>query len=295
MRLVARAPGKVNLCLFLGPSRGDGRHELVTLFESVSLADELSAEVRPQAPDIVRCGEVIEPNLVSMAIERLRARGWTGPSVEVEITKRVPLAGGMGGGSADAAAILRIAHDLEPVSEETLLEVAADLGADVPSQLVPGLTLGTGAGERVRAYPPIEAHALLILPTPPGLSTREVYAEADRLGLRRDDDELELKRGELEAALSAGGRLPVALVTNDLQRAAISLRPEISETLEAVRSNGADAALVSGSGPTVFGLFWGDRHVERAQGAAAALRDRFPEATTAMPVDAAFGHPTRAA
>lgn len=289
MRFVARAPGKVNLCLFLGPPRDDGRHELVTLFESVSLADVLSAKIRPQPPDIVRCDEVIEPNLASVAIERLRARGWDGPPLEVEIAKRVPLAGGMGGGSADAAAILRMADALEPVSEQTLFEVAAELGADVPSQLVPGLTLGTGAGEQVRAYPPVEGHALLILPQPHGLSTREVYMEADRLGLARDDRQLQLRRDELAAALSAGRRLPDALVTNDLERAAVSLRPEISEALHAARSNGVDQALVCGSGPTVVGLFWDEHHVERAEVGAAALRERFPGTTTAIAVDAEFG------
>lgn len=291
MRVVARAPGKVNLVLFLGPMRPDGRHELVTLFESVSLADELSVSTRTQPPDVVRCNEVTEPNLASVALELLRSRGWKGPPVEVAIAKRVPVAGGMGGGSADAAAILRIAQHLQPVPERTLLQVAAELGADVPSQLVGGLAVGAGAGEQVRAYAPREPHTLVILPQPDGLSTRKVYAEADRLGLARDYADLERKRDELEAALCAGVRLPVVSLANDLERAALSLRPEIAEALDAAHGSGADQALISGSGPTVFGLFWGADHARRAQRSAAALRCRFPEVKTAMPVDAAFGRP----
>ncbi|MGN6167650.1 MAG: 4-(cytidine 5'-diphospho)-2-C-methyl-D-erythritol kinase, partial [Solirubrobacteraceae bacterium] len=98
MKFIVRAPGKVNLCLFLGPTRPDGRHELVTLFESVSLADELSVSVRPRPPDAVRCGDLDGPNLAAVALERLRARGWEGPALDVELTKQIPVAAGMGGG-----------------------------------------------------------------------------------------------------------------------------------------------------------------------------------------------------
>src|SRR5215471_2087902 len=113
MKLTVLAPGKVNLSLFLGPTRADGRHELVTLFESVSLADELIVDTDAERDEVI-CPGVPEPNLVSSAIAGLRERGWDAPAVRIEIKKRIPIAAGMGGGSADAAAALRVASELAP-------------------------------------------------------------------------------------------------------------------------------------------------------------------------------------
>src|SRR5947209_5356449 len=165
MKLHARAPGKVNLCLFLGGRREDGRHELVTLFQSVSLADELSLTIRDAQAreDEVVCPVVEGPNLVSAALAGLRRRGWDAPPVRIDVVKRVPIAAGMGGGSADAAAALRLAVEVAPGRPEEIAALAAELGADVPSQLVPGLVLGTGAGELTEPFEPILEHALLIL------------------------------------------------------------------------------------------------------------------------------------
>jgi 4-diphosphocytidyl-2-C-methyl-D-erythritol kinase len=294
-RFRVRAPGKVNLSLFVGPVREDGRHEVVTLLESVSLADELLACTLTRPPDVVHCEAIGQSNLASVAIERLRSRGWEGPPVEVEIAKRIPVAGGMGGGSADAAAILRLAHRLRAVPDHDLVTVAAELGADVPSQLAPGLVLGTAAGERVSLRQPLGPHAFVIVPQPHELLSREVYAEADRLGLARDHAELQHKRDQLEAALSPGGRLGASLLVNDLEPAATSLLPPVADAIEAVRETGAEHALVSGSGPTVFGLFWGEDGVQRADRSAADLRDRFPEVNPAVPVDAEFGRPVPSA
>ena len=293
MKFQVRAPGKVNLCLFLGPTRHDGRHELVTLFESVSLADELFACTKPRPPDTVHCDELDDPNLAAVALERLRARGWDAPPLRLEIAKRIPVAGGMGGGSADAAAVLRLANDLQPLPEEVLARVAAELGADVPSQLAPGLALGTGAGERVDPHPPLAPHTLLILRLAHRLSTREVYAEADRLCLSRESAELDRKLDEVRAALSGGGTLPAALLVNELQPAALSLLPPIAEALDAALKAGADHALVSGSGPTVAAVFWGDDGAQRARGSAAKLRERFPGVTTAVPVQEEVARPRR--
>lgn len=291
MKYVVRAPAKVNLCLFLGPARADGRHELVTLFESISLADELSVSVGSRLPDTVRCDEIGDPNLAAVALERLRARGWEGPPLHVEVVKDIPVAGGMGGGSADAAAVLRLANRLQAVPEQTIAEVAAELGADVPSQLSPGLALGTGAGERVQPHQPLAPHAFVVIRQPYGLATREVYAEADRLDLPHDSAALQEKLDLLRAELAPGARLPTPLVVNDLEPAALSLLPQIKEALAAVRDAGADHALVSGSGPTVFGLFWGEDALRRAAESQAGLREVFPETTTAAPVDSAFGEP----
>jgi 4-diphosphocytidyl-2-C-methyl-D-erythritol kinase len=285
VKLVARAPGKVNLCLFLGPVRGDGRHDVVTLLESVSLADEVT--VTPASADEVVCPGVDELNIVTQTLDGLRARGWSGPRLHVTINKRIPVAAGMGGGSADAAAMLRLAAALAPVSHATVFEIAASLGADVPSQLRPGLVFATGAGDVIEALPPLPPHAFVIAPHDFGLSTAEVYREADRVGLPRDASDLDIRDRELRAALQNG----TCLLGNDLEPAALSLRPEIGRGLEAVRDAGADHAMVSGSGPTVLGLFWGGEAEERAATAAGTLRDRYPRATSAAPVTEEFGRP----
>ena len=285
-RVHVRAPAKVNLCLFLGPVREDGRHELVTLFESVSLYDELAVSV--DARDRVVCAGVRAPNLVTDALAGLRARGWDAPPVRVEITKRIPVAGGMGGGSADAAAVLRVAAELGAVADAGALSaLGASLGADVPAQLTPGLVLGTGAGEVVHPREPLAAHGLVIVPLGERLSTASVYAEADRLGLPRGRDELEALLGEVERVVQRGARLPASLMVNDLEPAAVSLCPPISSALDAVRGVDADQALVCGSGPTVAGLFWGKDGIARAEAAASALAPRFPAATAVSPVTAA--------
>ncbi len=293
MRLRARAPGKVNLCLFLGPARADGRHELVTVLESVSLADELELFVldQGQGPDQVVCPGLEGPNLAAEALQGLRSRGWEAPPVRLEITKRIPVAAGLGGGSADAAATLRMAVELSPGRPEEVATLAAELGADVPSQLVPGVTLGTGAGELVEPFEPLAPHALLFLPQPFPLATADVYGEADRLGLSRERAEIGARYEQLVAALVPGSRLPETLLINDLAPAALSLCPSIAQALAAAEAAGADQALVCGSGPTVAGLFWGADATERAGAAATALVSRFPGATSASPVGAEFGSP----
>lgn len=292
MRLRALAPGKVNLGLVLGPVRDDGRHELLTLIESLSLADELVLETLDAgAPDAVVCPGVDGPNLISAALAGLRARGWDGPPVRIVVEKRIPVAAGMGGGSADAAAALRMAVELAPGRPEEVMALAAGLGADVPSQVMPGLTLGTGAGDLVEPFAPVAEHAVLIVPLPVPLSTADVYREADRLGLGRDAAELRSLYERWVTALHDGARLPDDMLINDLQPAALSLCPAIADALGAVRDAGADTVLVSGSGPTVAGLFWGTDGAGRAQAAARPLGARFPGTTATVPVGAEFGLP----
>src|SRR5689334_3092375 len=190
-QLCARAPGKVNLCLLVGAVRAGGRHELVTVLESVSLYDDLELTVLHDAgPDEVVCPGVDGPNLVTAALEGLRARGWDGPRVRIEIAKRIPVAGGMAGGSSDAAAALRLAEAVHPVADEMIAVVAAELGSDVPSQLLPGVWVATGAGESVEVAEPLAQHAFVVVPQPFELSTADVYREGDRLGDQRSDAEL---------------------------------------------------------------------------------------------------------
>lgn len=291
MRLRCLAPAKVNLSLFLGGTRADGRHKLLTLFESLSLADELALEVTGVVDEVV-CPGVEGENLAARALAGLRARGWDGPPVRVQIDKRIPVAAGMAGGSADAAATLRLAMAVAPGRAEEVDQLAAELGADVPSQLLPGLAVGTGAGEIVEHFEALPEHAFVVLPSEFQLSTPDVFREADRLGLQRSDDELERLYEALVSALAPEPQLPAELLVNDLQPAAVSLCPWCGDALDAMLGAGAEHALVSGSGPTVVGVWWGLGAVGRAFSAAQRLRERYPGAVGAEPVTAEYAAPS---
>jgi 4-diphosphocytidyl-2-C-methyl-D-erythritol kinase len=269
--VIEQAPAKVNLCLYLGPARADGRHELVTVFDSVSLFDDL--EIAESTVDEVICEGVVGPNLVAEAIAGLRAAGWSAPPLRVVIRKRIPVAAGMGGGSADAAAMLRAAARFAPIDGAIVAGIGAQLGADVPSQLRPGASLGTGAGEIIVPLGQLEPYGLIVLPQPFPLATRDVYREADRLGLARSGAEL----GPFAVDLTRC--LPDVLV-NDLQPAALSLAPEIGDVLSRARDAGADDAIVCGSGPTVIGVFRGTDVERRAEHAVATLKDGFAAVPT---------------
>lgn len=274
------APAKINLCLYLGPTRGDGRHELVTLFDALTFGDELT--VTPALADTVECPAISGPNLVTDALAALRDAGWGAPPVRVEIDKRIPIAAGMGGGSADAAALLRLAPTLAPVAADTLVQIATALGADVPSQLAPGLALGTGAGEQLQPLDALAPYGVLVLPQAFALSTAAVYRECDRLGLGRSAEELD--RLAERVRLSAAERLDCGLIANDMQPAALSLAPQIGGALDTAVGAGADRALVCGSGPTVIGLFWGADGPQRARDAAASLAGTTPAPLAATQV-----------
>jgi 4-diphosphocytidyl-2-C-methyl-D-erythritol kinase len=303
--LRALAPAKVNLGLFVGPRRqSDGRHELLSVMQSISLADELTMTLAPAGggADEVRCpGVPGDPaaNLAARALSAFRERtGWDAPAQLLEIRKRIPVAAGLGGGSADAAAALRLASAASGLTDTALLmDLAGALGADVPAQLSPGRWLASGAGERLQELaPPRGSLGVLVLALPTGLSTASVYAEADRLGLTRPHAELQRLRSELLDALGDGAALADAreLLGNDLQAAALSLCPEIAPALAQARDAGAAVALVSGSGPTVLGLFadspaGGEDGVALARRAALAMAGRVPGAVAAEPVGHAFG------
>ena len=246
-----RAPAKVNLLLHVGPSRTDGLHELCSLFASIDLADDLTFE--PAESERVECAGVAGPNLVAEAIGLFRAEAAPElPPLRVVVEKRIPVAAGLGGGSADAAAALRAANELAggPLDADGLRALGARLGADVPSQVEPRHALVTGAGEGVEPVelPPM---TLLLLADDDGLSTADVYGQADRLGTTRAELDPEHVRG-----LAARPLFELAAVLeNDLEAAAVSLRPELADRMDALREAGAMTARVTGSGPTVFGVF----------------------------------------
>jgi 4-diphosphocytidyl-2-C-methyl-D-erythritol kinase len=274
------APAKLNLCLYLGPVRDDGLHELRSVFEPLELRDELTVTEIDGPADEVVCPGVEGPNLVRAALEGLRQLGWDSPPLRVEIEKRIPVAAGLGGGSADAAAVLRLARG----QVEGIRELAISLGADVPSQLEPRPSLVAGAGEVVEPVEPPGEHALVLIPQHEGLATADVYREADRLGAQRTRAELDVIRRRLHDALATGGS-PLDYtehLVNDLQPAALALRPEVADGLRALEEAGAGHAMLTGSGPTAFGLF---PTQGRAAEALMELRGDYPDAVATRPLE----------
>ena len=256
------AYAKLNLVLHVGRRREDGLHPVSSVMASIDLADEVTAAPSESGQDTVECRGVPGDNLAARALAEFRSRaGAELPPLAVVIEKRIPVAAGLGGGSADAAAMLRIANVLagRPLGREELLRLAADLGSDVPSQLDPRHALVEGTGERIEAMT-LPSLTAVLLPDADGLSTAAVYAELDRLdGGRTELDADRLRR----LAESAPSELAAAL-ENDLQPAAVSLRPDLESRLGALRAAGALGAAVSGSGPTCFGLFPDRPAAERA-------------------------------
>ncbi len=253
-----QAPAKVNLVLHVGPPRQDGLHPLCSLFASVELADLVTVEAAG-SQDAVICPGVETENLAAGALAAFRGAvpGAALPPLRVAIDKRIPVAAGMGGGSADAAAVLRAANALagEPLDPDALRAVGAGLGSDVPSQIEPRNALVTGFGEGVEPFA-LPCLALVLLPQAQGLSTPRVYAELDRLraagevGGRRS-----LDPGALRSLASASlGELAAGL-ENDLEAPALSLRPDLERPLADLRDAGALCARITGSGPTAFGVF----------------------------------------
>ena len=250
-----RVPAKVNLELRVGPVREDGFHDLVNVFHAVSLFDEVTAtpadslSVSVDGPETVPTGS---DNLAARAATLLAAHVGVEPRVALHIRKDIPVAGGMAGGSADAAAAL-VACDLlwdTRLDRETMLELAARLGSDVPFALLGGTAVGLGRGERLTSVEVVGEFHWVFGYADGGLSTPAVYGECDRLRAASpvpwpvvsDDLMTALKTGNAPALGKA--------LRNDLQAAAISLRPSLAVALDAGRELGALGALVSGSGPT---------------------------------------------
>jgi 4-diphosphocytidyl-2-C-methyl-D-erythritol kinase len=267
--VTARVPAKVNLQLSVGPLREDGYHDLVTVFHAVSLFDEV-AVTRADRNSVVVTGEggpavpLGPANLAVRAAAALaRAAGRRGKGaggVRIEIRKRIPVAAGLAGGSADAAAALVACNELwrTGLSPAELAEIGARIGSDVPFSLAGGTAVGLGRGDRLTTALVSGSYQWVLAFGATGLPTPDVYAACDRLrAARRTKDgqpvavpEPRLST-ELMAALRSGDPAAVGpLLTNDLQPAALSLQPLLRRALQAGREHGALGAIVSGSGPT---------------------------------------------
>jgi 4-diphosphocytidyl-2-C-methyl-D-erythritol kinase len=266
--VTVRVPAKVNLQLGVGPLREDGYHDLVNVFHAVSLFDEVTArpaerlEVRVEAAPYsrVEIGGVPtdDDNLAAKAARAVAARLGTEPRVALRIRKAIPVAGGMAGGSADAAAALvacaRLWDDRErpALSRDDLMEIGADLGSDVPFAVLGGTAVGTGRGEHLTPALTRGVFHWVFATADGGLSTPAVYGECDRLRLEegRPPARPEVSEALMTALATGDAKALGAALTNDLQPAALSLRPSLRRTVDAGRDLGAIGALVSGSGPT---------------------------------------------
>ncbi|MBY8871554.1 4-(cytidine 5'-diphospho)-2-C-methyl-D-erythritol kinase [Micromonospora sp. PLK6-60] len=267
-----RVPAKINLHLGVGPLRRDGYHELNTVYHAISLHDELTAR-RGDTLTLTMEGEgtgelaLDDSNLVLRAAHALAGYAGVPPYARLHLRKQIPLAGGLAGGSADAAAALVACDALwgTGLSRDELAGIAADLGSDVPFLIHGGTALGTGRGEAVSPVlaRPTTWHWVVAV-AEGGLSTPEVYRELDRL---RDAGTAGAPLGSTDALLAAlRQRDPAVLAAalgNDMQAAALSLRPALGATLKAGEAAGALAGIVSGSGPTCVFLAAGESDAQR--------------------------------
>ena len=275
-----RVPAKINLHLGVGPARGDGYHELATIYHAIALFDEISARPADSLAltmDGEGAGELAldGSNLVIKAVLALAEATGREPHARVHLRKQIPLAAGLAGGSADAAAALVACDALwgTGFSREELAQIGAGIGSDVPFLVLGGTALGTGRGEAVSpVLAPGHAWHWVVAIADGGLSTPEVYRELDRLRAAGSAPPPVGSPDEILAALRQRdpGVLAKAL-GNDLQPAALSLRPAIRATLDAGEAAGVLAGLVSGSGPTCVFL---TRDAAHATAVATALTDR---------------------
>ena len=255
--VTVRVPGKVNLYLEVGDRRSDGFHELTTVFHAVSLADDVTVR-DADVLSLRLLGEGAEGlpadgrNLAWQAAELMAGHVGRAPDVDITINKSIPVAGGMAGGSADAAAVLVGMNALWElrVPRRDLHALAARLGSDVPFALHGGTALGTGRGEELTTVLARNVFHWVLAFGAGGLSTAAVYSEVDRLREVGSPPRLSDPEPVL-TALSAGDPHELApLLGNDLQVAALSLEPNLRRTLRAGVEAGALAGIVSGSGPT---------------------------------------------
>ncbi|MFM5905482.1 MAG: 4-(cytidine 5'-diphospho)-2-C-methyl-D-erythritol kinase [Micrococcales bacterium] len=266
----ATAYGKINLYFAVGPLRADGYHDVASLYQAVTLVETVIVEPNDEwqvettgSLDPLILGQVPtgKSNLVvkaAQAVAKLSKVRKAQP-LKFFVTKHVPVAGGMGGGSADCAAALLAANQFygNKLDRNQLFELASELGADVPFSLMGGAALGIGTGHELTPVSQTSELHWVLIPNPFGLSTPLVFAELDRLRAERGIDPTSAKPAKNPAALlralktGASAQEIAPLIHNDLQEAAVSLRPELAAILELGLKCDALAAVVSGSGPTI--------------------------------------------
>ncbi|BDH03342.1 4-(cytidine 5'-diphospho)-2-C-methyl-D-erythritol kinase [Streptomyces seoulensis] len=277
MSVTVRVPAKVNVQLGVGAARPDGFHDLANVFLAVGLYDEVTVtpadglRVTCSGPDADKV-PLDRTNLAARAALVLAERRGIEPSVHIHIAKDIPVAGGMAGGSADCAGALLACDALwgTGASRAELLDICAELGSDVPFSLVGGAALGTGRGEKLAPLEVGGTFHWVFAMAERGLSTPAVFREFDRLTEGHDIPAPEADPSLLTALAKGDVEALAAALSNDLQPAALSLYPELAATLETGSGAGAQAVLVSGSGPTTAFLC---RDADAAAQVTQALRD----------------------
>ena len=259
--VTVRVPAKVNLQLSVGPREADGYHNLVSVFQAVSIFDDVTVTKSHPGSGVTISitGEQTHgvpedaTNLAVKAAHLIGEKFDLDVDVHIEVKKSIPVAGGMAGGSADAAATL-VAIDalykLEATREE-LLELGSQLGSDVPFMIAGGTAVGTGRGDQLTAALSRGTYHWVFALSTVGLSTPAVYAECDRMRAELQVADPKVSDALMQALLTGNPELVGSSLTNDLQRPACSLRPALELVLEVGRDYGALGAIVSGSGPTV--------------------------------------------
>ncbi|SER42795.1 4-diphosphocytidyl-2-C-methyl-D-erythritol kinase [Streptomyces sp. yr375] len=291
MSVTVRVPAKVNVQLAVGAARADGFHDLANVFLAVGLYDEVTVtpadglRVTCEGPDAAQV-PLDRTNLAARAAIALAERYGRTPDVHLHIAKDIPVAGGMAGGSADGAGALLACDALwgTGASRDELLDICAELGSDVPFSLVGGAALGTGRGEKLTALEVGGAFHWVFAMAERGLSTPAVFREFDRLAEGRDIPAPVASRALLDALAKGDPDALAATLSgsNDLQPAALSLFPELADTLAAGRAAGALATLVSGSGPTTA-------HLARDAASAAKIAETLHTSGTCRTVRVAAG------
>ena len=262
-----QVPAKVNLQLSVGPKEADGYHEVVTVFQAISLFDNLRISQSEQF-DITLEGDftngvpVDQSNLVAKAVELMADKFEIDRNLSIEINKSIPVAGGMAGGSADAAATLLGIDQLFGLglSKDELGEVARKLGSDVPFMLHGGTAVGRGRGDEITPALSRGNYHWVIAVSSNGLATPAVYGECDRLRTGLDIKAPSINDELLQALLSGDSVRVGRALNNDLQAAAISLRPALRLILDTGQEYGALGGIVSGSGPSVAFLVADEDH-----------------------------------
>ncbi|MFD4942481.1 4-(cytidine 5'-diphospho)-2-C-methyl-D-erythritol kinase [Streptomyces sp. NPDC058409] len=257
MSVTVRVPAKVNVRLAVGAPRPDGFHDLANVFLAVGLYDEVTVtpadelRITCSGPDAAQV-PLDATNLAARAAIALAERHGIAPDVHIHIAKDIPVAGGMAGGSADGAAALLACDALwsTGATRDELLAICAELGSDVPFSLVGGAALGVGRGEQLTAIDVGGTFHWVFAVADGGLSTPAVYGEFDRLTAGTDVPDPAASAALLDALRTGDATALAGALSNDLQPAALSLRPSLADTLAAGTEAGALAALVSGSGPT---------------------------------------------
>jgi 4-diphosphocytidyl-2-C-methyl-D-erythritol kinase len=277
MSVTVRAPAKVNLALIVGRTR-DGFHPLNTVYQAISLYDDVRVDRAEEwTVSVVPLGDLDvsgvpldESNIAVRAGRKLAEHHGLDLAADIEIRKGIPVAGGLAGGSADAAATLVALDRLWDLrtDDDDLLAIAAELGSDVPFALIGGSAHGLGHGELVTAVPDRGSYWWVVVPSDDGLSTPAVYGEFDRLNPDLPEDAHATDPAEVLSALQSGDADGLAeSLRNDLGEAAISLRPELAERVTLVQEHVDGNVLLSGSGPTVVGIVSSQEDALEARGA----------------------------